>query len=165
MRTDQRHICLRCLRRQPERRACAGCRHEVLADTAATEGRAAVLARLQKEADEIHAARDAALQKQAHSPLKWEALGGGVGVVVAVSQGHWAAGAALAVVFGGVYLAHTRWESRLGEGRIEDGDTVTCQGPSESEPTRAPYRHVRAVVVYRGTSAHPVVVRRATTPV
>ena len=292
MRTDHRHICLRCLRRQPERRSCAGCRHEVLADTAAAEGRAAVLARLQKEADEIQAARDAALRKQEHPSLKWEALGGGVGLVVAASQAHWAVGAALAAVFGGAYLAHTRWESRraragdtgaaearsdlafpeircvgedavpgsftrvagrvrcvtptygplsglpcaaarvkgttaggavddavcgefdlvdaggavaariregvakvdislkvlsvmkalpevtrrfldarmllrsderatLGEARIEDGDTVTCEGPCEAEPTGAAYRQSRAVVVYRGTSAHPVVVRRA----
>ncbi len=49
----------------------------------------------------------------------------------------------------------------LGEARIEDGDTVTCEGPCEAEPTGAAYRQSRAVVVYRGTSAHPVVVRRA----
>lgn len=295
MRTDHRHICLRCLYRQPEARTCALCGHEALADTAATDGRAAVLARFEERADKDRAARGAEPGKAEGVMGEW-AWKGALVIITGAAPFVGLGGVAVLVgIFAVMFIAHVFWmpggrfaggreardgarsdlaypelgwvEARpvpgsftsvvgrvrcvksvngpvsglpcaavrvkgstaggavddalcgefdlfdahgevvarvrkgvasvdipveapkplralteatqrflqarmllrsdgratLGEARVEDGDVVTCEGPSEAEPAAATYRENRVVPVYRGTSAHPVVVRRATT--
>jgi hypothetical protein len=292
MRTDRRHICLRCLYRQPGRRTCALCGHEALADTAATADRAAVLARLEERVNKDRAAGDE--PGEADGVMgEWALKGVGVILTGALAFVGWGGVAVLAGIFGVMFMTLVFWRpggrfaggggaregagadlaypeigcveanvapgsftsvvgrvrcvkavngpvsglpcaavrvkgstaggavddalcgefdlldgdgevvarvrkgvasvdipveapkplttltdatprflqarmllrsdgrATLGEARVEDGDEVTCEGPSEAEPAAATYRENRAVPVYRGTSARPVIVRRA----
>lgn len=61
-------------------------------------------------------------------------------------------------------LLRSDGRATLAEARVAEGDVVRCEGPCETEPAPATYRESRAVPVYRGTAAHPVVIRRAEAP-